>query len=220
MEGFLVQGGGYRNLRVYKVTEIIYDLSVIFAERFVRKGSRTRDQIEQAARSGKQNIAEGSVASTTSKETEIKLTNVAKASLEELLLDYEDYLRQNGLEQWDKDHPRTMRLRNYLKIEEFLAAPTRFAAQMNAEEFCNMCITLINQATYMLRKLIERQQQQFLQQGGIREQMYNARVSYRGRDCRTSRISGTGQTGQTIPSARTSQTSQTGRTSLTKDDKG
>lgn len=196
MEGFLVQGGGYRNLRVYKMTEIIYDLSVIFVKRFVRKGSRTRDQIEQAARSGKQNIAEGSVASTTSKETEIKLTNVAKASLEELLLDYEDYLRQNGLVQWDKEHPRTIRLRNYLKSEEFLAAPTRFADRMNAEEYCNMCITLINQATYMLRKLIERQQQQFLQQGGIREQMYNARVSYRGRDCRT------GGTGRTIGTNR------------------
>lgn len=177
------------------MTEIIYDLSVIFAKRFVRKGSRTRDQIEQAARSGKQNIAEGSVASTTSKETEIKLTNVAKASLEELLLDYEDYLRQNGLVQWDKEHPRTIRLRNYLKSEEFLAAPTRFADRMSAEEYCNMCITLINQATYMLRKLIERQQQQFLQQGGIREQMYNARVSYRGHDCRTGRTIGTSRMG-------------------------
>lgn len=102
MNGFLPQRGGYRNLRVYKMTEIIYDLSVIFTERFIKRGSRTKDQMEQAARSGKQNIAEGSVASTTSTETEIKLTNVAKASLEELLLDYEDYLRQNNLPQWGK----------------------------------------------------------------------------------------------------------------------
>lgn len=142
MKGFLIQGGGYKSLRVYKMAEIIYDLSVIFAEKYIRKGSRTRDQIEQAARSGKQNIAEGSVASTTSKETEIKLTNVAKASLEELLLDYEDYLRQNNLPQWDKGHPRTIRLRQYLKSNEFTSEPTRYTAQMNAEEYCNLCITL------------------------------------------------------------------------------
>lgn len=112
---------------------------------------------------------------------------------------------------------RTMRLRNYLKSEDFLAAPTRFATQMNAEEFCNMCITLINQATYMLRKLIERQQQQFLQQGGIREQMYNARVNYRGREYRTG---GTGLTGQTGPTIPTSQTGRTSQTRLTESDKG
>lgn len=188
MSGFLAQGGGYRNLRVYKLTEIIYDLSVIFAEKFIRKGSRTRDQIEQAARSGKQNIAEGSEASTASKETEIKLTNVAKASLEELLLDYEDYLRQNSLSQWDKQHPRTVRLREYLKSGQFIAEPMQYAQKMNAEEYCNLCITLINQATYMLRRLIERQQEQFLQTGGIREQMHRARLDYRSR---------TGQTGQT-----------------------
>lgn len=92
MSQFLNNKGGYRNLRVYRLSEIIYDLSMIFARQYIRAGSRTRDQIEQAARSGKQNIAEGSLASTTSSETEIKLTNVANASLEELLLDYEDFL--------------------------------------------------------------------------------------------------------------------------------
>ncbi len=181
MNGFLPQRGGYRNLRVYKMTEIIYDLSVIFTERFIKRGSRTKDQMEQAARSGKQNIAEGSVASTTSTETEIKLTNVAKASLEELLLDYEDYLRQNNLPQWGKNHPRTLRLRQYLKSAEFISAPTTFAHKIDAEEYCNLCITLINQATYMLRRLLERQQEQFIQQGGIREQMHRARTDYRNR---------------------------------------
>ena len=87
MSGFLKNKGGYRNLRVYRLTEIIYDLTMIFAKKYIRPGSRTRDQMEQAARSGKQNIAEGSAAALTSSETEIKLTNVAKASLEELLLD-------------------------------------------------------------------------------------------------------------------------------------
>ena len=86
MNGFLTQGGGYRNLRVYQLSEIIYDLTVIFSEKWVATGSRTRDQMVQAARRGKQNIAEGSAASTTSRETEIKLTNVAKASLEEFCL--------------------------------------------------------------------------------------------------------------------------------------
>lgn len=179
MSGFLPKGGGYRRLRVFRVTEIIYDLTMIFSKRFIRQGSRTRDQIEQAARSGRQNIAEGSAASVTSKETEIKLTNVAKASLEELLLDYEDYLRQNQLNQWDKSHQRTLKLREYVKSQEFDNNPLRYADRMNDEEFCNLCITLINQATYMLRRLLETQQQQFLQSGGIKEQMYNARINYR-----------------------------------------
>ena len=179
MSQFLNNKGGYRNLRVYRLSEIIYDLTMIFAKQYIRAGSLTRDQIEQAARSGKQNIAEGSVASTTSSETEIKLTNVAKASLEELLLDYEDFLRQHQLPQWHKNHPRTIRLREYLKSDDFLNNPTEYASAMNAEEFCNLCITLINQATYMLRRLIDSQQNQFLQKGGIREQMYAARTQYR-----------------------------------------
>ena len=179
MSTFLRKKGGYRNLRVYRLTEIIYDLTMIFAKQYIRPGSRTRDQMEQAARSGKQNIAEGSAAALTSSETEIKLTNVAKASLEELLLDYEDYLRQNNLPQWDKDNPRTIKLREYLRSEGFMANSTEFASKMNVEEYCNLCITLINQASYMLRRLIDKQQDQFLQDGGIREQMHAARVQYR-----------------------------------------
>ncbi len=178
---FLPKCGGYRDLRVYRLTEIIYDLSVLFVKKYIPKGSRTKDQMEQAARSGKQNIAEGSVASATSKEIEIKLTNVAKASLEELLLDYEDYLRQHSLERWDKNHPRTRKLRIYLRSDEFIAHPLRYAERLTAEEFCNMSITLINQATYMLRKLLETQQRQFLANGGIKELMYRARVDYRSR---------------------------------------
>ncbi len=150
-----------------------------FCEKFVPAKSRTRDQMEQAARSGKQNIAEGSEASATSKETEIKLTNVAKASLEELLLDYEDYLRQNALTLWEKDSARVTNLRNYLKSDRFSGNPIEFADRYNAEEFCNPMITLINQTTYMLGRLIERQQEQFLQSGGIKEKMLKARINYR-----------------------------------------
>ncbi|MDE7343598.1 MAG: four helix bundle suffix domain-containing protein [Muribaculaceae bacterium] len=202
MSTFLPSAGGYRKLRAFILSEIICDLTMIFAKKFIRHGSRTRDQMEQAARSGKQNIAEGSEASRTSKETEIKLTNVAKASLEELLLDYEDYIRQNGLRQWDKNHPRTHRLREYLKSDAFMQSPTQFADRLNAEEYSNLCITLINQATYLLKRLIDRQQQQFLEQGGIKEQMYRARVTYRSRNSQgapTSPTSPTGPTGPTSP---------------------
>lgn len=111
-EPFLQPRGGYRKLRVYKTTEIIYDITFYFTSRYLKKSDRTIDQMVQAARSGKQNIAEGSKASMTSTETELKLTNVAKASLEELLIDYEDYLRVRNMEQWGMDHPRMERLRN------------------------------------------------------------------------------------------------------------
>lgn len=160
--------------------------------RFVPRGSRTRDQMEQPARSGKQNIAEGSAASATSKETEIKLTNVAKASLEELLLDYKDYLRQHSLPIWDKNHQRTLRLRSYLRSDGFMAAPTSDAARYNAEEYCNLCISLIHQTTYLLRRLLESQQEQFLKTGGIKELLYRSRTAYR-------RGLQTGQTGRTEP---------------------
>ena len=176
---FLAPRGGYRKLRVYKLTEIVHDLTAVFADKYVERGSRTKDQMVQAARSGKQNIAEGSKAAMTSRESEIKLTNVAKASLEELLIDYEDFLRQHSLPIWDKSHPRTAKLRAFLQTEEFMSAPMRFADKMNPEEFCNLCITLINQATYMLRRLLERQQEQFVKEGGIKEQMCRARREFR-----------------------------------------
>ena len=110
---FLPRHGHYRNLRVYKVTEIIYDITYYFTHKFLSRGDRTVDQMIQAARSGKQNIAEGNQAAATSSETEIKLTNVAKASLEELLDDYEDYIRVRNLEQWGKSHPRYDKMRQY-----------------------------------------------------------------------------------------------------------
>src|SRR5438105_13302736 len=101
--------GGYRNLKGFQVAQVVYDLTVRFCDRYIDKRSRTHDQMVQAARSGVQNIAEGSMASATSKKTELKLTNVARASLEELRLDYEDFLRQRGLAQWAPEHPALMR---------------------------------------------------------------------------------------------------------------
>ncbi len=141
----------------------------------------------RAARSGKQNIAEESKASMTSTETEIKLTNVAKASLEELLLDYGDQLREMHLEPWRAGHPRFERLRAFCRSEELFGSFAGLLPKMSAEEIANMAITLINQATYMLRRLLERQQQMFLEQGGIREQMTRARLAYRGRVGRADR---------------------------------
>ncbi|MDE6384278.1 MAG: four helix bundle suffix domain-containing protein [Paramuribaculum sp.] len=176
---FLQQKGGYRNLVVYRISEIVYDITYYFANKYLSKHNRTIDQMIQAARSGKQNIAEGSEAATTSSETEIKLTNVAKASLEELLIDYEDYLRVRGMSLWNKEHPRYERLRRYCKSDAFMTGYRDLLTRLNEEEMCNMAITLINQATYMLKRLIEHQQKMFLENGGVREQMMRARIEYR-----------------------------------------
>ncbi len=105
-EGLIPKHGGYRNLKSFQIAQLVFDVTVRFCERYIDRFSRTRDQMVQAARSGVQNIAEGSQASGTSKKTEMKLTNVARASLEELKLDYEDFLRQHGLPLWEREDPR------------------------------------------------------------------------------------------------------------------
>ena len=115
--GVIPSHGGYRKLRSFQAAQTVYDATVVFCDRFVDRRSRTHDQMVQAARSGVQNIAEGSVASATSKKTELKLTGVARASLEELLLDYEDFLRQRGLKLWRKDDPRAQVVRQQYRSE-------------------------------------------------------------------------------------------------------
>lgn len=176
---FLPQHGHYRHLRVYKVTEIIYDITYYFAQNYLQKGDRTVDQMIQAARSGKQNIAEGNQAAATSSETEIKLTNVAKASLEELLDDYEDYLRVRNLEQWGSLHPRYERMRRYAQGEQIKKDYAEAIQRMNDEEIANLCITLIHQAMYMLHKLLTTMQDRFVKEGGIKELMLQSRLNYR-----------------------------------------
>src|SRR3990172_7717566 len=109
--GRIRPSGGYRKLRAFQTATVVYDATVSFCERFVDKRSRTVDQMVQAARSGRQNIAEGSRASATSSQTELRLVNVARASLDELLLDYEDFLRQRGLRQWEKDDRQAQEVR-------------------------------------------------------------------------------------------------------------
>ena len=111
-ESLLPKHGGYRNLKSFQVAQLVYDITVRFCSRYIEKKSRTTDQMVQAARSGVQNIAEGSLASATSKKMEIKLTQVARASLEELRLDYEDFLRQRNLPLWPQDEPLRQALIN------------------------------------------------------------------------------------------------------------
>ena len=176
---FLPKHGFYRQLKVYQVTEIIYDITFYFTQKYLRYGDRTNDQMVQAARSGKQNIAEGNQAAATSSETEIKLTNVAKASLEELLIDYEDYLRVRGLNQWGKLHPRYEAMRRYARSNQIFQDYAYQVKRLNDEEISNLCITLIHQAIFMLYNLLETMQNRFVTEGGIKEQMFNARKNYR-----------------------------------------
>ncbi len=176
---FLPRHGHYRNLRVYQVTEIIYDITYHFTQHYLEKGDRTIDQMIQAARSGKQNISEGNQAVATSSETEIKLTNVAKASLEELLNDYEDYLRVRNLPQWDARHPRYEKMRQYARSRQIQQDYAANIQRMSDEELANLCITLIHQATYMLHKLLTTMQTRFVTEGGIKERMYQTRLNYR-----------------------------------------
>lgn len=146
---------------------------------FFEKGDRTVDQMIQAARSGKQNIAEGSSAGSTSKETEIKLTNVAKASLQELLIDYEDFIRVRDLDLWDKDSEKALKTRRICARTTDAAFFRDAVKCRSAETVANIAIILIHQADHLLYRLIERQKQDFLQSGGIREQMTKARIGHR-----------------------------------------
>ena len=176
---FLPRRGHYTHLRVYHVTEALYDITYIFCKRFLPSyGDRTVDQMVQAARSGKQNIAEGNQAATTSSQTEIKLTNVARASLEELMVDYEDYLRTRSLQKWGKEHPRLIAMRKWTCSKSFAEQYKTFAARMSDEEMANLGITLCRQSIYLLDRLIKTQEDRFVKQGGVKEQMHAARTGY------------------------------------------
>lgn len=176
---FLPKKGNYKALIAYQKAECIYDITYHFANRFLKKGDRTIDQMVQAARSGKQNIAEGSAASVTSAETELKLMNVAKASLHELLVDYEDYLRVRGLEQWPLNDERTRQTQQFCNNHNDSESYRRLLPQRRDETIANIAITLLHQEDVVLRKLIERLERDFTEQGGIRERMTAARLGYR-----------------------------------------
>ena len=179
---FLPARGNYRDLLAYRKAEILYDLTFRFCERFLKKGDRTIDQMVQAARSGKQNIAEGSKAAVTSSETEIKLTNVARASLEELLIDYEDYLRVRGHAQWEKNSREALYVRKLgNKPDTAYAAYREFVETRPAETVANIAICLLHQTNYLLDQYIRRLEKDFVQNGGIRERMTAARLAQRSR---------------------------------------
>ena len=172
--------GNYQELLSYQKAEVIYDLTFRFCEKHLKRGDRTIDQMVQAARSGKQNIVEGSKASGTSKEMEIKLTNVARASLEELLEDYRDYLRVRDLGMWDKvskeaKYVRTLGNKSHTTYETY----REFVDTRSAEVVANIAICLIHQANYLLDQQIRRLEQDFLKEGGLRERMTKARLQAR-----------------------------------------
>lgn len=177
---FMPPHGNYRELLSYQKAVVVYDLTFAFCEKFMKKFDRTIDQMVQAARSGKQNIIEGSKAAKTSKEMEIKLTNVARASQEELLEDYRDFLRVRNFPIWDKDskealYVRKMGHKSHVTYETY----RELCETRPAEVVANMAICLINQTNYLLDKQIKRLEQDFLKEGGLRERMTKARIKAR-----------------------------------------
>ena len=173
--------GGYRKLTVYDKSETIYQATVLFCRRFLpAHGDRTVDQMIQAARSCKQNIAEGSAASGTSKETEIKLTNVARATLDELEEDYLDRLKADGLAPWPMTDARAVAAKRYGREHADWDYWKRIFESRQKDVFCNLMITLINQTKKLLDGMIARQEEDFKKFGGVRERMHAARTAARG----------------------------------------
>lgn len=179
-QGFIPSHGGYEALLSFRKARIVYDATVKFCARFVDRRSRTTDQMVQAARSGKQNILEGSQAAGTSKETEIKLTNVARASLEELLEDYRDYLRVGGHPLWDKDSREALYVRRLgMKKDVTYETYRTYVETRPAAVVANIVICLIHQTNYLLDQQLRRLEQEFLKGGGLRERMTRARLDAR-----------------------------------------
>lgn len=180
--GFIPPHGGYERLLAYKKSEIIYDATVRFCDRFIDKRSRTHDQMVQAARSGNKNIAEGSQVSGTSKEGELKLTGVARGSLEELLGDYRDFLRQRGMRKWEKSDREALYVRRLgSRKDESYESYRSFIETRPAEVVANILICLIHQANYLLDQQLKELEQAFLKEGGLRERMTRARLAVRAR---------------------------------------
>jgi four helix bundle suffix protein len=207
--------GGYRKLRSFQVAEVIYDGTVAFCGRFLdARRTRLVDQMVQAARSGRQNIAEGSRASGTSSQTELRLVGVARASLDELLLDFEDYLRQHGLPLWSKDHPKAREVRGLAAASgesrtdptdqtdqtESYARYRPFIEEADAETAANTLICLIHQANYLLDRQIAALEKQFIHEGGYSERLAAARL-----EARRSRARESDRTDRTDQSDRTEE---------------
>jgi four helix bundle suffix protein len=161
---------------------VVYDITFRFAHRFLVKGDRTVDQMIQAARSGKKNLLEGSKAAPTSKETELKLTNVARASLEELLDDYRDYLRVREYAEWDKNSRQALYVRRLgRKVPQTYELYREFVETRPPEVIANIALCLIHQANYLIDRQLLRLEREFLDQGGLRERMNRLRLAHRAR---------------------------------------
>lgn len=174
--------GGYRDLKSYQGAEILYDATVAFCNRWIDRRSRTHDQMVQAARSGKQNIAEGSMASGTSRKFELKLVGVARASLEELMLDYEDFLRQRGLGVWLKHDPQAATVRRLAYSENRSYETYRtYIENPSAVIAANTLLCLCHQTNYLLDQLLRQLERQFEKEGGFTERLHRFRTGIRNR---------------------------------------
>jgi len=200
MSDLISKHGGYQNLKSFQISRLIYDVTVRFCEQYIDKFSRTKDQMVQAARSGVQNIAEGSQMSAASKKTEIKLTQVARASLEELKLDYEDFLRHRKLPLLSHHHPAMIRFKErrpktlkdvqlWVADEQLISKNKTSDYARDSQEIChplsysclaaNAALSLLNLACYLLNKQVERLAIDFENQGGFTEKMYRIRTQKR-----------------------------------------
>lgn len=177
---FIPLGYGYERLMVYKIANCIFAITYYFAHTYLPKGDRTIDQMIQAARSGKQNIAEGCVDGDTSKEMQIKLLNTARGSMHELMMDYEDYLLTRGLEHWSATDPRSIQTKAYCMAHSEPKDYQEAIKVRSDETIANITLTLIHQYMPMIEGLIERQKRLFIENGGIKEEMAAARRKKRG----------------------------------------
>lgn len=181
-DSFLPPGGNYQDFLAYQKAEVVYDITFRFAHKHLSNKDRTIDQMVQAARSGKQNIVEGSKASKTSKEMEIKLSNVARASLEELLKDYQDFLRVRDLNLWDKDSKEALFVRKLgSRKPQSYEIYREFVETRPPGTIANIALCLIHQTNYLLDQHVRRLEKDFLKDGGLRERMTRARIEARNR---------------------------------------
>lgn len=198
-EPLIPKHGGYRKLKSFQVAQLVYDVTIRFCNRYIDRRSRTHDQMVQAARSGVQNIAEGSQASATSKKFELKLTQVARASLEELKLDYEDFLRQRGLRRWEREHPLRQELidRRCRSADEVAAwimdisgpggrggpstesTPSTLSTKNYPELSANAVLVLLAVACALLDRQVARLAKDFEDEGGFTERLYRVRTANR-----------------------------------------
>lgn len=173
---------GYEKLIVYWLATTIYDLTVVFCDRFIDNRSRTHDQMVQAARSGKQNIVEGNIGKSV--DTNLKLTGVSRNSFSELLEDYKDYLRQKDLVLWNKNDPRVLQIRAVRDLQNmtYKSYTTYMSYIKDPESFCNLLISLCSKEGYMLDRLLAVTEEKFIKDGGFKENLFKKRMEFKNKN--------------------------------------